>query len=92
MARPKKATQTNIDAILNERGSNYGDFNEHARITQNLKEAMKDSPNWDSLSPAMKESLEMQAHKIGRILNGDPSYKDSWTDIIGYTQLVEREL
>ena len=31
-------------------------------------------------------------HKIGRILNGDPDYQDSWTDIIGYTRLVEVDL
>jgi len=34
----------------------------------------------------------MIAHKIGRILNGDPDYQDSWHDIIGYARLVERQL
>lgn len=34
----------------------------------------------------------MVAHKIGRILNGDPNYHDSWHDIIGYTKLVADEL
>jgi hypothetical protein len=34
----------------------------------------------------------MVAHKIGRIINGDPQYIDSWTDIIGYTRLVEKRL
>ena len=34
----------------------------------------------------------MVAHKIGRILNGDPNYIDSWHDIIGYTRLVEQRL
>ncbi len=81
-----------IDQTLEERGRNYGEFHEHARITQNIKDAMRDSPNWDKLSPSMKESLEMQAHKIGRILNGDPEYVDSWHHIIGYTRLVEKEL
>ena len=87
----KKKVQT-IAETLAERGNNYGDFNENARITQNIKDAMKDSPNWDTLSPAMKESLEMQAHKMGRILNGNPCYKDSWVDIIGYAELVNRSL
>ncbi len=84
--------ESNIDATLAERGSRYGDFSEHARITQAIKAAMVDSPNWNSLPPNMKEALEMNAHKIGRILNGDPFYKDSWVDIIGYTELVNREL
>ena len=30
----------------------------------------------------------MIAHKIGRILNGDPNYLDSWIDIVGYAQLI----
>lgn len=87
-----KKTNPSISDILAERGNRYGDFTEHARITQNIKRAMVDSPNWEGLPDAMKESLEMIAHKIGRILNGDPTYKDSWTDIIGYTKLIEQEL
>jgi len=77
-----------IDQILEERGSRYGDFASHAIITQNIKAAMRHSPNWAKLPNDMKESLEMVAHKVGRILNGDPTYADSWVDIVGYTQLV----
>lgn len=79
----------NIDNTLEERGNRYGDFAGHARITQSIKLAMRDSPNWETLSDDKKEALEMVAHKIGRILNGDPYYADSWHDIIGYTRLVE---
>lgn len=81
-----------IDEILEERGSRYGVFADHADITQSLKQIMRLSPNWGILTPSMKESLEMTAHKIGRILNGDPTYLDSWDDIIGYTKLVTDEL
>lgn len=84
--------ELHIDSTLEERGSRYGDFDEHARITQNIKRAMMDSPNWHILSDGMRESLDMVAHKIGRILNGDPEYKDSWHDIIGYVRLVEKTL
>lgn len=83
---------TNIDTILAERGKRYGVFAEHARITQNLKRAMEASPNWHLLDHDMTESLEMIAHKIGRILNGDPNYKDSWDDLIGYAKLVADRL
>ena len=34
----------------------------------------------------------MIAHKMGRIVNGDPYYDDSWVDIVGYAQLVINEL
>ena len=81
-----------VDATLGERGSRYGSFAGHARIAQSIKRAMRDSPNWDKLSDDKKEALEMVAHKVGRILNGDPEYVDSWHDIIGYTRLVEKIL
>lgn len=83
---------SNIEQTLNERGNRYGSFTGHAKITQSIKRAMIDSPNWDSLDDDQREALEMVAHKIGRILNGDKDYIDSWHDIIGYTQLVETRL
>ena len=83
---------SNIDSTLNERGSRYGDFEDHAFITQDLKAVMQETPNWDLLKADQKEALEMTAHKIGRILNGDPNYIDSWHDIIGYIRLVEQRL
>ena len=82
----------NIDETLKERGSRYGEFPEHAGITQGIKYAMAMGQNWETIDDDMKECLEMVAHKIGRILNGDPNYIDSWTDIIGYTRLVEKRL
>lgn len=81
-----------IDQTLAERGSRYGKFTEHARIAQNIKAAMADSPNWQRLSPDQRETLEMIAHKAGRILNGDPDFHDSWHDIVGYTRLVADRL
>lgn len=39
-----------------------------------------------------KEALEMIMSKMARIINGDPNYKDSWTDIIGYAKLIEKDL
>ena len=81
-----------IENTLAERESRYGAFPSHARITQNIKDSMRDSRNWDKLAQDQKEALEMVAHKIGRILNGDPNYHDSWHDIIGYTKLVADRL
>lgn len=85
---------TDIAETLAERGSRYGSFVEHARVTQSIKAAMEQSKNWQecSLSPDQVESLEMIAHKIGRILCGDPNYHDSWHDIAGYAKLVADRL
>ena len=82
---------TDITTTLEERGSRYGKFTEHSRITQNIK-AMMAEGNWFDLQPDQKEALEMFAHKIGRILNGDPNYADSWIDIAGYAKLVADRL
>jgi histidinol phosphatase-like PHP family hydrolase len=81
-----------IVETLTERGNRYGQFTEHARITQAIKHAMMDSPNWATMADDQREALEMLAHKVGRILNGDPDYHDSWHDIIGYTKLVADRL
>lgn len=86
------ADTTAIQDILTERGSRYGSFDRHAEITQRLKAEMRETPNWEHLTHSQREALEMVAHKIGRILNGDPNYVDSWVDIVGYTQLVVNEL
>jgi hypothetical protein len=53
---------------------------------------MTDTPNWEKLSLDKKEALEMIQHKVGRILNGDPEYHDSWYDIEGYARLVSKTL
>lgn len=77
-----------IRATLNERGKRYGEFADHAWISQSLKKVMHSCKAWPALTMDKREALDMIQHKIARILNGDPEYDDSWRDIIGYTQLV----
>jgi hypothetical protein len=77
-----------IHDLLNERGDRYGEFKTHAEVTQKIKEALFSGASFAYLDYDQKEALEMVAHKLGRIVNGDPNYLDSWVDIIGYTQLV----
>lgn len=83
-----------IDAILNERGSRYGDFMGHAEVTQQLKNVMMAHliKKHKALVVDQQEALEMIFHKVGRIVNGDPDYVDSWVDIAGYAQLVADRL
>ena len=84
--------QTALDTMLAARGLRYGTFLKRAIIAQRLKAVMADTPNWIALNDDMAESLEMIAHKISRILGGDPAYADSWVDIAGYAQLVADRL
>jgi hypothetical protein len=81
-----------IDKTLNERGSRYGKFAGQAQLSQSLKHEMKMHPNYKMLSVDQKEALEMIQHKVARIINGDPTYSDSWRDIAGYATLVEKML
>lgn len=85
-------TPSDISATLNERGSRYGKFKNHAEVTQMLKSVMFNFREDLNLEPDQREALEMIAHKIGRIINGDPNYADSWIDIAGYAKLVADRL
>lgn len=82
----------NIDKVLEERGNRYGKFDKHAEISQTLKVIMFSYRHRSSMDDDQVEALEMICHKIGRILNGDPDYADSWTDIAGYAKLVADRL
>jgi hypothetical protein len=86
------AIANNIERTLNERGTRYGDFTDHARICQNIKQAMMQEAGWSRLSDVQKQSLEVIADKQARILSGDPNYADNWHDIQGYAKLVEDRL
>lgn len=89
---------------LKERGERYGKFAGHAEITQKLKAIMLEGVHMNPettervksrvarMQHDQIECLEMIAHKIGRILNGDPHYGDSWRDIAGYATLVADRL
>ena len=76
------------EEIIEERGDRYGEFAEQAKISQSLKRIVWSTPNWSRLEDFQKESIEMCIHKLARILNGDPDYKDSWEDASLYLKLV----
>ena len=85
------AKPDSIEETLRQRGQRYGDFTDHARICQGLKQTMMHdcSSNWQELSADKAQALEVIADKIARILAGDPDYKDNWHDIQGYAKLAE---
>lgn len=81
-----------INELLHLRGLEHGDFTDQARITQELKDVMHATPNWEKLSPIQKEALEMNVHKIARILAGNPDSIGHWEDIAGYATLVVQRI
>ncbi len=81
-----------IEKTLKQRGSIYGAFADNAETSQILKQTMRQAKNWDDLSYAQQEALEMVQHKISRLLNGNPNYQDNVVDILGYTELMFKDM
>lgn len=83
-----------INTVLTERGHRYGKFITHAFITQEMKRLINAQlgERGKTLAADQQEALDMICHKIGRIVNGDPDYADSWVDIAGYAKLVADRL
>jgi len=83
---------TDINETLAQRQETHGSFESHAEISQIIKSPMKLSKSWNQLEYDQREALEMIAHKIARILNGNPNTHDHWHDIAGYATLVANRL
>lgn len=87
-------TQTNVNEMLAGRESRYGSFQGHAEISQVIKQVIHSAAkarNKEFESDQL-EALDMIAHKIARIINGDQNYADNWIDIAGYATLVANRL
>jgi hypothetical protein len=82
--------------VLTERGKLYGEFKTHAMLTQKLKKTFTEHMELYNIAATLTvseaEAIDMIFHKLGRIGNGDPHYKDSWIDIAGYATLVVEDL
>jgi hypothetical protein len=81
-----------VNDLLAERQKTHGDFYDVAMTAQTLKDAMRRGKNWKVLDDTQRETLEMIASKIGRILAGNPHEPDHWRDVAGYATLIERAL
>lgn len=76
-------------ALLNERQKTHGNFATNARLSQAAKAAFEAEPTYIDLCDVHKESLDMIALKLSRILSGQANFKDHWADIAGYAKLAE---
>ena len=78
--------------LLDIRGDMYGQYRIVSEISQDIKRIIRDSPNYKIMPDFARESLDMIANKIARILNGNYYYDDSWRDISGYATLALIEI
>lgn len=81
-----------IDSILAKRGEQYGDFAEFAVMSQSLKLVIRNGVGTRNMRDFQREAIQMILHKVARIANGNPDYRDSWDDIAGYAKLVADRL
>ncbi len=77
-----------VEKTLRNRGDKYGSYYDNAIVMQRLKIIFRQGKNWRALTANKQEALDMIASKIGRILGGELSQRDSWLDIAGYAMLI----
>ncbi len=86
-----------VNDILQERGERYGKFINHAGVSQGIQQVIEfgmqvtGKTRFDFYVDEL-EALAMISNKLGRIVNGDPHWSDSWRDIAGYATLVADRL
>ena len=80
------------EQILAQRQTTHGEYSEHARCTQAVLRALQAERGWPTLSDMQKETLHMIAHKMGRVVTGNPDVADHWDDIAGYSRLISQRL
>jgi len=78
--------------LLKERGKTHGEYAEHAAATQGIMDVLMSHRNWPHLPPMIRESLHMFAHKMGRVVTGDPCHCDHYDDIAGYAKLISQRM
>ena len=82
----KDMTASETDRLLQERGKVHGKWEDQASTANTLKNAVR-TPGWRNLTAMQQEAIDMILVKVSRIVNGNPSHADHWTDIKGYAEL-----
>ena len=90
-AEIEQVRKQTIEATLAERQAQYGCFEDVARTTGKIMEALSEVRvnGLSDLPHPHRMALYMIASKMARIVNGDFNHKDSWHDIGGYSKLIE---
>jgi hypothetical protein len=77
-------------SIIDQRQKTHGNYTRQAKLSQDLKTRIRQEDH--RLTHQQAESIEMICVKMARIVCGDPNAPDHWRDIIGYSDLILREL
>ena len=90
-AEIEQVRKQTIEATLAERQAQYGCFEDVARTTGKIMEALSEVRvnGLNDLPYPHRMALYMIASKMARIVNGDFNSIDGWHDIGGYSKLIE---
>ena len=91
-ARGAASIDAAVDDVLVQRRGTHGDFSTNAAVTQGIMRLLATGPSWNLLSDVHVEGLHMIAHKMTRVVCGDPTEPDHFADISGYARLVVKHL
>ncbi len=80
-----------IEKILEERESSHGDYGIQSKVTEAIKDVLLEA-GYKQLPWYVRNALDLIATKIGRLVCGDYTHRDHYSDISGYAQLVSQEL
>ena len=76
--------------IINEREGTHGSFEIVSFVASGIKSCYRAGANYDNLTIAQREALDMIAVKLSRIVCGNGKHEDHWDDIGGYAELGSR--
>jgi hypothetical protein len=75
-----------LTKLLKERGSTHGDMISMSALIQTLQRAVHMSPNWLAKNVVTRVVIDMFMVKSARIVEGDETFEEHWTDIMGYAE------
>ena len=83
-----------IQNILTQRGSTHGEFRANSAVSRIIRRAVIQAIEGRgiTLDAYQEEAINMIAHKLGRIAQGDPYFVDHWQDIAGYATLTAERI
>lgn len=78
-----------IDTLIDTRRHTHGDYLVRSAASQAIKQVFAEH-GMNALAPVYRDTLDMIAVKVSRILSGQADYFDHWDDIAGYSQCASR--
>jgi hypothetical protein len=85
-----RSLMMNTPELLSERGQTHGSFRDNAFYGQSLRALWRSSAGWSAMPAEHREALDHIAGKLSRILSGQSTVADHWSDLAGYSELARK--